>query len=147
MTTLPRLRSAFLIHSHADRKEVHDLYKCLSRDGIKVWMDVESLQPGQDWRREIHKAILKSDVAVVCLSVHFNKQEGYRHEELRIALEKTKFISGDEVSIIPIRLTACDMPESLQHLHRVDLFERGGYRKLLLALQGQAGKPFGRTAG
>ncbi len=26
------------------------------------------------------------------------------------------------------------MPESLRHLHRVDLFEAGGYKKLLHAL-------------
>jgi hypothetical protein len=99
-------------------------------------MDVERLQPGQDWQHEIHKAILKSDIAIVCLSANFNKQLGYRHVELKTALEKSRFTPVDEVSIIPARLEVCDMPEALSHLHRVDLFQLGGYKKLLHVLRG-----------
>jgi len=98
---------------------------------------VEKLQPGQDWQREIRKAILKSDVVIVCLSQNFNQQQGYRHEELKVALEKAKLLIDNEIFIIPARLEKCDMPESLRHLHRVDLFETGGYKKLIRALREQ----------
>lgn len=101
---------------------------------MNAWIDAERLQPGQDWQHEIRKAILKSDMVIVCLSRGFNKQQGYRHEELKIALEKAKWLE-DEVFIIPIRLEKCAMPESLRHLYRVDLFEAGGYKKLIRALQ------------
>jgi len=127
----------FLIHSHGDRETVRKLYSRLGKDGINAWLDVERLQPGQDWQYEIRKAILKSDAVVVCLSRGFDKQQGYRHEELKIALEKENLLSDDEVFIIPVRLEKCEMPESLQHLHRVDLFEPGGYKKLLRALREQ----------
>ena len=130
-----RTLRVFLCYAHNDRESVHKLYDRLVRGGIQAWLDVERLRPGQDWEQEIRKAILKSKVVIVCLSRGFNKRRGYRHEELKIALEKAKLLSSGEVFIIPVRLEKCDMPESLQHLQRVDLFEAGGYKKLIRALQ------------
>jgi hypothetical protein len=37
--------------------------------------------------------------------------------------------------IIPVRLDECDTPEPLRRWHRVDLFEAGGYKKLILSLR------------
>ena len=125
----------FLIHAHSDRETVHKLYQRLVSDGLNVWLDAERLQPGQDWQNEIRNALLKCDVILVCLSRGFDKQQGYRHEELKLALEKANFLPDDQVYIIPVRLEKCDMPESLRHLHRVDLFKQGGYKKLLGALR------------
>lgn len=125
----------FLIHAHADRATVHKLYQRLLREGLNVWLDAERLQPGQDWRHEIRTALLKCDVVLVCLSRHFGPGSGYRHEELKLALEKAAFLPADEVSIIPLRLEECELPEAIRHLHRVDLFARGGYRTLVRALK------------
>ena len=126
----------FLIHAHSDRETVRRLYQRLVRDRLNVWLDEERLQPGQDWQQEIRNALLKCDVVIVCLTRNFDKQHGYRHEELKLALEKADFLPSDEVFIIPARLEQCDMPESLRHLHRVDLFKAGGYKKLVSALRG-----------
>jgi hypothetical protein len=127
----------FLIHAHCDKEVVHKLYQRLIREGLNVWLDAERLQPGQDWQNEIRNALLKCDVILVCLSRGFNKQQGYRHEELKLALEKANFLPDDEVFIIPVRLEECDMPDALRHLHRVDLFKAGGYKKLISALMEQ----------
>lgn len=128
----------FLIHAHSDREIVHKLYQRLVKDGLNAWLDAARLQPGQDWQNEIRNAILKCDVVIVCLTRNFDKQHGYRHEELKLALEKANFLPNDDVFIIPARLEQCDMPESLQHLHRVDLFQPGGYKKLIHALRKDA---------
>jgi len=125
----------FLIHAHADRKDVHKLYSRLITDNVNAWMDAENLQPGQDWQNEIRNAILKSDAVIVCLTRGFDAQHGYRHEELKLALQKTRLLPDDDVFIIPVRLEKCEMPEALQHLHRVDLFKAGGYKKLVRALR------------
>ena len=134
MTETKRPLKVFLCHSHTDRDVVHALYARLKKDGVDAWLDVESLQPGQNWKHEIRKAILKSDMVIICLSRNFNKQQGYRHKELKIALEKAKSTIEDTIFVIPVRLEKCDMPESLSHLHRVDLFKTGGYKKLISAL-------------
>lgn len=72
---------------------------------------------------------------MVCLSQAFDRHKGYRHEELKIALGKARLLPDDEIFIIPVRLEKCDMPDSLGHLHRVDLFEPGGYKKLIRVLR------------
>jgi hypothetical protein len=129
------LLNIFLCHSHSDRAAVHALWARLQGDGVDVWLDKEKLLAGQNWANEIRKAILKSDLIIICLSQGFNKQPGFRHEELKIALEKANLIPDDEIFIIPVRLEKCDLPDSLRHLHRVDLFEAGGYQRLLRALR------------
>ncbi|HKJ40324.1 MAG TPA: toll/interleukin-1 receptor domain-containing protein [Anaerolineales bacterium] len=135
MKSTTQKTNIFLIHAHSDKESVHKLYQRLIADGMNAWLDAERLQPGQDWQNEIRNALLKCDVVLVCLSSGFDKQQGYRHEELKLALEKANFLPDDEVFIIPVRLEKCDLPESLRHLHRVDLFKAGGYKKLVGALQ------------
>lgn len=125
----------FLIHAHEDGKMVRKLYNHLRQDGMETWMDVENLMPGQDWKNEIHKAILNSDAVIVCLTRAFNGQRGYRHQEVKLALRKTRALPKDDVFIIPVRLENCEMPESLKHLHCVDLFRKGGYKKLFGVLR------------
>lgn len=138
MKRSPQQANIFLIHAHSDRETVHKLYQHLVKDGLNAWLDAARLQPGQDWQNEIRNAILKCDIVIVCLTRNFDKQHGYRHEELKLALKKANFLPNDEVFIIPARLEKCDMPEALQHLHRVDLFQPGGYKKLIRALRKDA---------
>lgn len=125
----------FLSYSHKDFKSVYSLWSRLRKDGLNVWLDKEYLHPGENWANEIRRAIIKSDVVIVCLSKQFNKRKGFRYQELKIALEKANLFPDNEIFIIPIRLEKCDMPKSLQHLHRVDLFKRGGYEKLIHTLK------------
>lgn len=135
MSNTKRSLNIFLCHAHSDRETVHNLYRRLLDNGVHTWLDSESLQPGQDWQREIRKAILNSDVVLVCLSQKFNEQSGYRHEELKLALEKANLLEAGQIFVIPVRLEKCDIPESLSHLHRVDVFEATGFKKLLRALK------------
>ena len=125
----------FLIYAHSDKETVRKLHQRMVRDGIEAWLDARNLQPGQDWQQEIRRAILKSERVVVCLTRAFSKQPGYRHEELKLALEKARLLDEGSIFIIPVRLERCSLPDSLRHLQRVDLFETGGYKKLIGALQ------------
>jgi hypothetical protein len=131
---LSRQLRIFLLHARRDEEAVCCLYQNLVKNGADVWLDREKLLPGQDWQYEIRKAIHSSDIVIACLSKQFNKQGGYRHEELRIALEKANSLPEGEIFIIPARLELCDMPESLRRWQRVDLFEAEGYKQLLNGL-------------
>ena len=131
---LTRSLLIFLLYARSDEKAVRRLYNRLSKAGASVLMDRKKLLPGQDWQSEIHQAIFSSDIIIVCLSKQFNKQGGYRHEEVRIALEKANVLPDDLLFIIPVLLEICEMPESLQRWQRVDLFESSGYKKLLSTL-------------
>ena len=127
--------NVFLIYAHVDKEAVRKLHRRLVKDGVHAWLDSQNLRPGQDWRREIRRAILNSDRVLVCLSRAFDKPPGYRHEELKTAIEKSKLLDNGKVYIIPVRLEKCKMPDSLGRLQRVDLFEPGGYRVLFRALR------------
>src|SRR5512135_3733677 len=118
MSDTKHLLKVFLCYAHTDKDAVRNLHARIRDNGIHAWLDAEDLQPGQNWQHEIRKAILKSDVVIVCLSREFNRQQGYRHEELKIALEKANVLDEDEVFIIPVRLEKCDMPEALRYLQR-----------------------------
>jgi hypothetical protein len=126
----------FLLYARRDEEAVRRLYRRLTKEGADVWWDQEKLLPGQDWAFEIHKAIHRSDVVIACLSKRFNQHGGYRHEELRIALEKAAILLKGETFIIPARLEMCDLPEPVRRWQCVDLFEADGYKKLIRVLEG-----------
>lgn len=135
--TLSRQLRVFLLHARQDEKLVRRLYQRLLREGgADVWLDQEKLQPGQDWVHEIQRAIHSSDVVLACLSEQFNRQGGFRHKELQIALEKANTLPEGWTFLIPTRLETCDLPESLRRWQCVDLFERNGYKKLVRVLKG-----------
>jgi len=98
-------------------------------------MDEMELLPGQHWKHKIRQSILRSDAVIVCLSKQFNKQGGYRHEEVKIALGKARSIPEDQIFLIPARLEKCDVPEPLRQWQYVSLFEVDGYKKLLKTLR------------
>lgn len=135
MSLLKRPLNVFLIHTHRDRETVHDLYARLAKDGLRPWLDAERLLPGQDWKYEIRRKILMSDIVLVCLSRKFIRHQGYCQVELKIALKKAGLLPIGETFIVPVRLEKCDAPEPLNRWHRMDLFEANGYKKLLSSLR------------
>lgn len=136
MSGSKRPLKVFLCYAHSDKESVRKLYARITKKaGIEAWFDAEKLLPGQDWEHEIRRAILESNVIIVCLSRQFNRLGGYRHKELKIALEKANLLPNDNIFIIPVRLERCVLPGRLRRWQCVDLFEVDGYRKLLQALR------------
>jgi hypothetical protein len=132
---LSKQLQVFLLYARQDEESVRRLYRRLLKEGANVWLDQEKLLPGQDWAYEIRKVIQRSDIVIACLSKQFNKQGGFRHEELRIALEKANSLPDGETFLIPARLEECELPEPLSRWQRVDLFETRDYKKLIRVLR------------
>ena len=111
----------------------------LTQDGVDAWLDKAKLLPGQDWELEIRKAVRETDVVVICLSKKF-AQKGYRQKEVQIALGEAGLQPEGEIFIIPARLEECNVPQSLQRWHWVDLFEPNGFSILEKSLKLRADK-------
>ena len=48
----------FLCHASDDKAQVREVYQRLQAiDGLEPWLDEEDLLPGQDWTREIPRAL------------------------------------------------------------------------------------------
>lgn len=135
---LAKQLQVFLLYARSDKHNVQGLYRRLVKDGVAVWLDEKTILPGQDWAYEIRGAIWKSDLIVVCLSTQFNQQGGYRHEEVKIALEKANSLPEGGNFLIPARLEICDLPASLRRWQCVNLFEAGGYKRLVHAFESWA---------
>ena len=57
----------FLSYSTADAPSARDIEDRLRTAGCEVWSDV-ALSPGDDWRREVERAIERADVVVALVS-------------------------------------------------------------------------------
>ncbi|KAF5412531.1 MAG: Hercynine oxygenase [Candidatus Methanocomedens sp.] len=125
----------FLCHSSGDKPEVRNLYQRLSSDGFDPWLDEENILGGQKWEFEIAKAVKNSDVVIVCLSHKAINKSGYVQKEIKFALDKADEQPEDTVSLIPLKLEECNVPERLRHLHWIDFFEEKGYERLTISLQ------------
>jgi serine/threonine-protein kinase len=117
---------------------VHRLYHYLRDRKVDPWLDAEKLLPGQNWKAEIPKALLSSDVIIICLSKNSVDKEGYVQKEIRFALDKALEMPEGRIFLIPARLEECALPESLSTYHYVNLFEEDGYRRLLKSLRVRA---------
>ncbi len=128
----------FLCHSSGDKPAVRGLYSRLREDGFEPWLDEENLLPGQDWQLEIKRATRGANVVVVCLSNSSVTKEGYLQRELRTVLDVADEKPEGTIFVIPAKLEKCGLPDRLERLHYVELFEPDGYSRLKRALETRA---------
>jgi hypothetical protein len=133
-TSLERSK-VFLCHSSGDKEQVRDLYHRLTRDGVHCWFDEEDLLPGQDWEREINKALGDCRYVLACLSTASITKAGYVQKELKRALDLAEEQPEGSIFLIPVRLEPCEVPDRLKRLHWADLFQPNGYQRLLKTLR------------
>jgi DNA-binding transcriptional regulator YiaG len=127
--------TVFLCHAKEDKAEVHRLNKSLQNAGFQTWLDKERLLPGDDWQAEIEKAIRSAAAIVVCLSSTSVSKTGYVQKELRFALDTALYMPPASVFLIPCVLCEVKLPESLGHLHAVDLRQPGSVERVVVALK------------
>jgi hypothetical protein len=131
--------TVFLCHGSEDKTAVRSLYDRLRGDGQNPWLDEKDIAPGEDWSRAIHDAIRNSRFVVVCLSRTSVSKTGYVQKEIGLALDRADEQPEGKVFVIPVRLERCDVPDRLRKWQYVDLFEAGGYQRLLATLTKGAG--------
>ncbi len=126
----------FLCHASEDKDEVLKIYQRLKEEDFKPWIDKEDLIAGQDWEREIRRVIKESDCSLAFFSKNSVSKRGFYQKELKLLLEVWEEVPEGQIYIIPVRLDdECEIPDKFKHLHYVDLFETGGFDKVLKAIQ------------
>ena len=124
----------FLCHSSTDKPAVRQLDRRLRADGIATWLDERDLVAGEDWDHAIRQAVREAKVVLVCLSRASVTRAGYLQKEIRHVLDVADEQPDGRIFVIPVRLEDCDVPGRLQRWHWVDLYKRGGYRRVITAL-------------
>jgi hypothetical protein len=135
MTDEKRPLKVFLCHARNDKAQARELFRYLKRRKVDAWLDETNLLPGQDWDLEIYKATRDADVIIICISKESIAKEGYVQKEIRRALDISEEKPDGTIFVIPLRLEECEVPIRLKKYQWVDLFDEGGYEKLMKSLK------------
>jgi len=135
---LAGIKDIFICYGDEDSETAMKLYADLKQAGSAPWLKEFDLNPGQNWKMIVRKAIKNCKYFLVLLSSKSLSEVGYFHKELKMALDILDEFPGDQVFIIPVRLDNCDIyDERLEDLFPVDLFPsyESGLEKLLRGLK------------
>ena len=129
----------FLSYARENRGIATRLYNDLNRYELDVWLDMESLLPGDRWKDRIQDAIENSSYFIALLSTRSVNKKGFVQKELKTALEVLDLFPSSERFILPLRLDDCEICErKLKEHHWVDLFGENeyenGFKKILMVV-------------
>lgn len=127
----------FISYASEDTEIALRLYDDLNKAGVELWLDRKNLMPGQEWKREIDKALKESTIFLALISSKSTTKEGFTQRELKTALDILDERPEGDVFIIPVRVDDCPVFLRLQPYHWVDLFPSysDGLEKLLKVLK------------
>jgi formylglycine-generating enzyme required for sulfatase activity len=131
----------FLCHASEDKAQVREVYHRLrSIDGFEPWLDEEDLLPGQEWAREIPRALRVSDFILIFLSRNSLAKRGYVQREMKLALDAWQELPEGTIHTIPVRINDCEVPEDFQRYHWVNLFDSNGFDRIVRAIHAELAK-------
>lgn len=107
----------FLSHSSQDRDVVRPLAERLRADGLRVWLDIWEIRPGDSIPAKIEEGLERSRVLVLCMSANaFGSDWG--------ALESGTFRFRDPLNrerrFVPLRLDDAPIKDSLAQFLYID---------------------------
>ena len=99
------------------------VYNGLKANGLAVWLDSESLKPGEVWESAIPAAIRASTFFVALLSSRSLSKPGYFQRELDLAFEIVRQLPARSIFVIPVRIDDCEVRDGRVGKHHfIDLF-------------------------
>lgn len=94
-----KLYDVFISYNRADELEVRSIYDYLTDSRLKIWLDKESIKPGDDWLESMQDGLEKSKV---CLVFYRNEPSVWQKEETKQALRKRA--DDPSFKVIPVLL-------------------------------------------
>ena len=122
----------FISYVREDADRVARLVDILKGAGLRVWLDVDDIWPGQDWKMQIKKAINQGSFAFIACFSERSEAKGptFQNEELILAAEQMRLRPPGRTWLIPVRFSDCEIPEhdlsagrTLHNINYVDLFD------------------------
>jgi hypothetical protein len=138
----------FISYAREDYEAAFRLYRDLKRAGLRPWLDKHDLLPGQDWNREIRKAVRKSRYFIAIFSSTSVHKRGYVQKEYKLSLDVLDEFPEGEIFAIPVRLDNCEIPyEKFRKIEYVDLFSdwTQGVKRLLRSFGIITRNPLGKS--
>ena len=124
---------------------VEKIAENLTSYGIEVWLDKNSIKPGERFKLAIRDAIQKGSFFIACFSAEYNKRNlSYMNEELNEAVEILRMRDRINPWFIPIKINECEIPnwpigggETLRDLQYIELYKNweAGLLRLLTVIR------------
>jgi hypothetical protein len=127
---------AFISYVRQNSEIVDRLAEGLRSYGVRVWLDRNSIAPGQYWQDAINNAIQNGAFFIACFSKELNaRDESRMHGELSLAIDRLRNMPRERVWFIPVLLNDTKIPpipisnrETLENIQAVELF-RGDWNE------------------
>lgn len=104
--------AVFVSYSREDSNFALQLAKDLKTEGLVVWIDQQSIEPGQDWDNAIEEALIRCTHMVLVLSPSSVNSRSVRNE-IAFALDEQK-------TILPTLHKDCVVPLQLRRVQYID---------------------------
>ncbi len=118
----PKAPLVFLSHAGADGEAARALAALLRGAGMEVWLDVERLQPGDMWQREISTALRSAQALIL----YVGRSGVARWVDFEVQLALDRSAKEREFRIIPVLGPASDpnaLPDFVRLFQWLDLRE------------------------
>ena len=129
-----RKLKVFISYASEDERQARDIYRNLEKC-VDPWLDKEKVLPGENWEMAISKAIDESDLMLFLISKHVLYKEGFLQKEIRLAHERMMRKPEGDIFIIPLRLDATRLPDSLDKFQWVIVTDDDWNNKLARTFQ------------
>jgi hypothetical protein len=101
----------FFSYVREDQTLVDKLAAELTAKGAEIWLDRESINPGQMWQDAIRDAIEAGNFFIACFSnKSVTKRRSVMNEELLIAVSELRKMQFGSIWFIPVLLDNCQVP-------------------------------------
>jgi len=101
----------FISYVREDQSLVDKLAAELTAKGALIWLDRDSINPGQIWQDAIRDGIEQGNFFLACFSTSsVGKRKSVMNEELLIAVSELRKMPYGAVWFIPVLLDECVVP-------------------------------------
>jgi anti-anti-sigma factor len=102
----------FVSYSRADSEFVVRLARDLRQAGVRVWLDQLDIPIGQRWDEAVERALKECTELIVVLSPAAVGSTN--------VMDEVSYALGDAKLVVPVLLSACDVPFRLRRVQRID---------------------------
>lgn len=124
----------FISYAREDRQRVIALGKVLRAHGLRTWIDIENIVPGERWEVAIESVLERADFVVICLSGNSVSKRSFAQREIKRTVRAEEQMLVDDIFLIPVRLESCELPVNLKDFQWVDAFTDAGFTEVTKAI-------------
>lgn len=117
----------FLSHANKDKENlIEELYQSLSKLGVNIFYDKESLEWGDNWKEQIQNGVKKAEFAIIVISENFFDRE-WTEKELSEFLNRQN--RNGQKLILPIihHITIEQLREKYQNVADIQAIDSSKY--------------------